>query len=147
MTKASRMFRKQNRNLAILTPLDVEKWADFSFMMFHAPTNPSACQGDHRVTRAILSEIPGINVNGTIDSFKKLGGYCDCEVLSNAMRHLEREYNGTCHDCYFKNGCGEEPDPDCPKCKGLHGPCTYAGYDYHNNKHKLESRTAKKLTG
>jgi len=146
MANANRTTKKRNRNLVILTPKDVEKWAAFSFKMFHSPTTPSACQNDYRVTRSILSKIPGINVDETIVSFAKLGGHCDCEVVMNAMRHLERKYNGTCRDCYFLHGCGEEVDPDCPECKGLHGPCTYPVFDYHNE-HKMKRRSAKTWVG
>ena len=121
MTKASRMFKKQNRNLAILTPLDVEKWADFSSKMFSAPTYPSVCQRDHRVTRSILSEIPGINVELTIALFMGFGGNCDCGVVVNAMRLLEEEYYGTCYGCYLNKINGEEVDTNCPKCNGLDG--------------------------
>ena len=123
MAKANRMTKKQNRNLAILTPLDVEKWAEFSYKMFCAPTYPTVCQSDYRVTRSILSEIPGINVDLTIALFMGLGANCDCDVVVNAMRNLEMEYNGTCFGCYFKMADGEELDPDCPKCNGLDDPC------------------------
>jgi len=129
------MFRKQNRNLAILTPLDVEKWADFSSRMFSAPTTPNDCKGDHRVTRSILSVISGIDVNGTIASFKKLGGHCDCEVLTNAMRHLDREYTSICDLCYFKKVVGEELDPDSPKLKELLGSLNIICSDSHEKLH------------
>ena len=145
MTKASRMFRKQNHNLAILTPLDVEKWSDFSSRMFSAPTTPLSCQNDHRVTRSILSRMPGIDVKGTIASFEKLGGYCDCEVIMNAMRHLEREYNGTRFDVYFTKVLGEKFDPHSPKWKALVGPMECLCNDCHE-KLEAEKRTAKKLT-
>jgi len=70
--------------------------------MLCAPTYPSVCQRDYRVTRSILSEIPGINVDLTIALFMGSGGNCDCGVVVNAMRLLEGEYYGTCNGCYFK---------------------------------------------
>jgi hypothetical protein len=116
MAKTIRILKKQTRKLVVLTPLYVDKWAEFSSKMLCAPTYPGVCKNDHRVTQLILSEIPGIDVEKTIFSFMMNGARCDCGVVMNAMRHLENEYYGTCTDCYFKNLNGEELDPDCPKC-------------------------------
>ena len=145
MGKTSRMFKRQNRRQAILTPLDVEKWANFSSKMFCPRTYPSACKRDHRVTRAILSEIPGINVNGTIALFKKYRGYCDCEVVMNAMRHLEREYNSICDTCYLEKMVGEEFDPDSPKWKELLGQCNWV-YSKCHEKLEAEEEKAKQAS-
>ena len=144
MAKANRTTKKQNRNLAILTPQDVEKWAVFSSKMQCAATRPSACKRDHRVTRVILSQIPGIDVKGTIASFKKLGGYCDCEVVMNAMRLLESDYFGVNDVEYFEKVVGEEFDPDSPTWKEIFAPLTCVCDDCHA-KLEAEERAAKKF--
>ena len=37
----------------------------------------------HRYAVAVLTELGGIDIGGTLVFFRRHGGYCDCEVLLN----------------------------------------------------------------
>ena len=37
----------------------------------------------HRYAEAVLIELGGIDIDGTLEFFREHGGYCDCEILLN----------------------------------------------------------------
>ena len=40
----------------------------------------------HRHAEAVLAELGGIDIAGTLAFFRQDGGYCDCEILFNVDR-------------------------------------------------------------
>ena len=40
----------------------------------------------HRYAEAVLAELGGIDIAGTLAFFRQHGGYCDCEILFNVDR-------------------------------------------------------------
>lgn len=66
---------------AILTP-EHKMWKKFVNAMMK---RKGECDNTTRGTRAILQNMQGIDVEGTLRFFENLGGYCDCEVLLNAV--------------------------------------------------------------
>ena len=40
----------------------------------------------HRYAEAVLIELGGIDVDGTLEFFREYGSYCDCEILLNVDR-------------------------------------------------------------
>ena len=40
----------------------------------------------HRYAEAVLTELGGIDIDGTLEFFRQHGGYCDCEILFNVDR-------------------------------------------------------------
>jgi hypothetical protein len=69
--------------LKIMNPSN-EGWDEFATEMLK---RFEFCNGTSRITRAILQEIPGIDVDGTLKVFEIMGGYCDCTVIVKAMCH------------------------------------------------------------
>ncbi|MGO8763247.1 MAG: DUF2695 domain-containing protein [Desulfobaccales bacterium] len=59
-----------------------ERWDEFVNEMLKRLV---FCDLTHRTTRALLQEMQGIDVDGTLEVFESLGGYCDCEVILNVM--------------------------------------------------------------
>lgn len=49
------------------------------------------CQGDLRNTEKILKSLPDIDVEETLELYRAVGGYCDCEVLVNVVPNWTRE--------------------------------------------------------
>ena len=47
------------------------------------------CDDTHRLTRMVLRSFPNVDVEGSIELFKKHGGFCDCEVAMNAICSME----------------------------------------------------------
>jgi hypothetical protein len=72
---------KGNMPLQILTP-NHENWGDFVFLKMNSK---NSCDNTLKGTAAILWDMQGIDVEGTLEYFKSLGGYCDCEVLLNVV--------------------------------------------------------------
>jgi hypothetical protein len=48
------------------------------------------CKHDLSNTRKILKSLPKIDVEGTIQQYQELGGYCDCEVLMNVESNWKK---------------------------------------------------------
>jgi len=48
------------------------------------------CHHDLRNTEKILKSLPNIDVEKTLEFYRDLGGYCDCEILMN----VELTWNG-----------------------------------------------------
>lgn len=48
------------------------------------------CKNDFRFTIKILNVFDNIDVDETTKVFQELGGYCDCEVLSNVEKNWKR---------------------------------------------------------
>ena len=40
----------------------------------------------HRHAEAVLAELGGVDIAGTLAFFRQHGGYCDCEILFNVDR-------------------------------------------------------------
>lgn len=47
------------------------------------------CEGDHKLSTAILEDIGNIDVTKSLSYFKDSGGYCDCEVIFNVAGDVE----------------------------------------------------------
>jgi len=75
MSKVLYMFKK------IMNP-NHERWDEFVTEMLK---RFEFCDHTHRTTQAILQEMQGIDVDGTLKVFEIMGGYCDCEVILNVM--------------------------------------------------------------
>ena len=70
----SKVFHMPNE---IVDP-DHERWNDFVEALLY---RFEGCDATHKTSRAILQEMPGINVDGTLQFFESQGGFCDCDVL------------------------------------------------------------------
>ena len=74
--------------LKILTPKS-PRWDMFVRLLDSTMTEASLpegkwpCRHDHRYAEAVLAELGGIDIDGTLRFFEKHGGYCDCEILFN----------------------------------------------------------------
>ena len=79
--------------LEILTPAS-PRWGLFirlleNVLMEEMPADTWRCGSDgsggskHRYAEAVLTELDGIDIDGTLAFFWRHGGYCDCEVLLN----------------------------------------------------------------
>ena len=78
MSKVLYMFKK------IMNP-NHERWDEFVTEMLK---RFEFCDHTHRTTRAILQEMQGIDVDGTLEVFESLGGCCDGEVILNVVSVL-----------------------------------------------------------
>lgn len=61
-------------------------WGEFVDRMMDWKEN---CDNTPKGTRAMLQTMNGIDVEGTLDFFRRLGGYCDCEVWLNVILKYE----------------------------------------------------------
>ena len=70
----------------ILTP-DHNYWRGFGIRLNDLLVqSPEHCHQDYRFTRKILQSLPGgIDIDGTIESFKASNGWCDCTVLNHLV--------------------------------------------------------------
>ena len=89
----------------IMDPIH-EKWYEFvAGMMMEF----GGCDSTHKNTRAVLQEIPGIDVDGTLEFFERQGGICDCEVLLNMVGgNLPRDHQRILIDGWIKEVQGDE---------------------------------------
>jgi hypothetical protein len=82
--------------LEILTPWSL-RWSVFvrlleDILTEGLPEGTWRCGDDgtggskHRYAKAVLIELGGIDINGTLEFFREYGGYCDCEILFNVDR-------------------------------------------------------------
>ena len=51
----------------------------------------------HLYAEAVMAELGGIDIDGTLEFFREHGGYCDCEILLNVDPHLAEEQNARHH--------------------------------------------------
>jgi hypothetical protein len=81
-------MRKKSGNV-IFTPLD-PRWDDFtSSLCFHLNIHDgydgepvSTCDGSFRLSRNILeNRYPDVDVEKTLEYFKTMDSFCDCEVF------------------------------------------------------------------
>jgi hypothetical protein len=69
----------------VLTP-DHNFWRALGIRLNDSLLHPNErCYGDLRFTKKILKSLPGIDVEETMSSFKKIGGNCDCHVLHSIV--------------------------------------------------------------
>jgi Protein of unknown function (DUF2695) len=81
--------------LEILTPAS-PRWSLFVRLLGDTitdglPKGTWRCGNDgsgskHRYAEAVLTELGGIDIDGTLALFRRHGGYCDCEILFNVDR-------------------------------------------------------------
>ena len=64
----------------ILTPEHIH-WDDFEEAMMDL----AKCDHTTKGARSILQTIKVVDVEGTLEHFKAMGGYCDCEILFNVV--------------------------------------------------------------
>ena len=80
----------------ILTPRS-PRWSLFVRLLDNVlteemPANIWRCGNDgsggskHRYAEAVLTELGGIDIAGTLEFFRQQGGGCDCEILLNVDR-------------------------------------------------------------
>ena len=48
--------------------------------------NDGSGGSEHRYAEAVMAELGGIDIAGTLAFFRQDGGYCDCEILFNVDR-------------------------------------------------------------
>ena len=88
----------------ILTPAS-PRWSLFVRLLGNTlteglPANTWRCGNDgsggseHRYTEAVLAELGGIDIEGTLEFFRQHGGYCDCEILFNVDPDLDDQPGG-----------------------------------------------------
>jgi hypothetical protein len=63
----------------ILTPRH-KHWDDFAEAMLNLI---EPCDYTNKGAQSILQTIKGVDVEGTLEQFKTMGGYCDCEIRLN----------------------------------------------------------------
>jgi len=78
------------RKSKILTPLD-PRWDEFAAsLMFHLNIGEcgdcgqpiSLCDGSFRLTKNIIaSHFPEVNIADTLDYFRQMNCFCDCEIF------------------------------------------------------------------
>jgi hypothetical protein len=67
-----------------------ERWDEFLTEMI---LRFEGCDRTHKTTLAVLQEMQGIDVDGTLEFFVSQWGICDCEVLSKVVPgNLPREH-------------------------------------------------------
>jgi len=49
----------------------------------------------HRYAEAVLTELGGIDIDGTLEFFEEHGGYCDCEIMLNVDPDSDDAPSGT----------------------------------------------------
>ncbi len=87
--------------LEILTP-ESPRWSLFvrlpgNTLTDGMPADTWRCGNDgrggskHRYTEAVLAELGGIDIEGTLEFFCQYGGHCDCEVLLNVDPETEEQ--------------------------------------------------------
>ena len=59
----------------IMTP-DNRLWPIFLAQLSRVPM----CLGTTKYARAVLAELPGIDVQASLDALADLGGTCDCQI-------------------------------------------------------------------
>ncbi|WP_161850225.1 DUF2695 domain-containing protein [Bradyrhizobium sp. CCBAU 051011] len=80
----------------ILTPKSA-RWKSFVVLLGNTltdglPEGTWRCGNDgsggsrHRYAEAVMAELGGIDIDGTLAFFREHGGYCDCEILFNVDR-------------------------------------------------------------
>ena len=55
-------------------------WEDLYYRLIDA-IDSEGCGGNSITTEMILLSFPNIDVYGTLELFKEMGGFCDCEIL------------------------------------------------------------------
>ncbi len=65
----------------ILTP-EHKRWSEFKEKLWDE-YQKYGCRHDHSLTRKILRQMGGFDIENTIEYFCSEGGYCDCEVGLN----------------------------------------------------------------
>jgi Protein of unknown function (DUF2695) len=79
--------------LEILTPAS-PRWSLFVRLLGNTltdglPADTWRCGDDgsggskHRYAEAVMAELGGIDIDGTLEFFQQHGGFCDCEILFN----------------------------------------------------------------
>lgn len=63
------------RSDRIMTP-EHPLWSVFAAKLSRAPL----CSGTTQHARTALSELPGIDVQGSLSALAEIGGYCDCQI-------------------------------------------------------------------
>jgi hypothetical protein len=67
-----------------------ERWNEFLDKMF---IRFVGCDEDYTTTQSVLQEIPGVDVDRTLDFFLSQEGFCDCQVLSQVVAgNLPRDH-------------------------------------------------------
>jgi len=71
----------------ILTP-ESPRWSLFVRLLGNPltegmPADTLRCGPKHRYAEAVLIELGGIDIDGTLAFFREHGGHCDCEILFN----------------------------------------------------------------
>ena len=85
--------------LEVLTPRSL-RWSVFVKLLEDTiteglPEGTWRCGDDgtggskHRYAKAVLIELGGIDIDGTLEFFRQHGGYCDCEILFNVDPDLD----------------------------------------------------------
>jgi hypothetical protein len=83
-----------------------EKWYEFVAAMM---MEFGGCESTHKTARAVLQEIQGIDVDGTLEFFESQEGICDCEVLLNVVAgNLPRDHQQVLIDSWIKEVQGDE---------------------------------------
>jgi hypothetical protein len=73
------------------------RWRAFASRLYAVVTSHGhGCNGEaspapYEACRAILSSMPGVDVDGTLDWLAARGGACDCTVGANVMGRTEAE--------------------------------------------------------
>jgi hypothetical protein len=89
-------MRRKPMALEILTPAS-SRWGLFVRLLENSltegmPADTWRCGNDgsggskHRYAEAVMAELGGIDIAGTLEFFRQHGGGCDCEILLNVDR-------------------------------------------------------------
>jgi len=98
-------MKKNTAEKFVLTPTNKRLWARFRSRLlgkegcnFRKRPNPKDpedftwdCKGgqDQSLARKILSTMPQVDVEGTLEWCRRHGGYCDCEIIFNCEETKE----------------------------------------------------------
>ena len=91
-----KLCKKQTKKITfeILTPFH-KRWDEFVIQMI---SSKNSCDNTLRSTGAILWEMQGIDVKGTLEYFESNGCYCDFEVLLiGVLMYSHRDYCIVCN--------------------------------------------------
>ena len=57
--------------------------------------NTDGSGSKHRYAEAVMAELGGIDIDGTLEFFEEHGGHCDCEIMLNVDPDSDDASSGT----------------------------------------------------
>ena len=71
--------------LEIITLENPERFAEFVYKLNQKMPGTIGCQHNFDLSIGVLTEMGAVDVFATLEYLRNRGGYCDCEVMLNAV--------------------------------------------------------------